>query len=143
MPEAHGVDTFHAALDRVHHGLFEMGSGRPESYMSCWHPLPQVTLFGAWGPIERGYNRLASTFAWVGSRFSGGALLAEDVEMFSSGDLAYTIGFERGLVSIDGAPSKIMKIRVTHLYRRIDGRWALVHRHADFPPTDPRSASSG
>jgi ketosteroid isomerase-like protein len=111
--------------------------------MSCWHPLPQVTLFGAWGPIERGYDRLASTFAWVGSRFSGGALLAEDVEMFSSGDLAYTIGFERGLVSIDGAPGKIMKIRVTHLYRRIDRRWALVHRHADFPPSDPRSASSG
>jgi hypothetical protein len=26
-----------------------------------------------------------------------------------------------------------MTIRVTHIYRRIDGEWYLVHRHADFP----------
>ena len=28
--------------------------------------------------------------------------------------------------------------RVTHVLRRIDGRWWLVHRHADFPPADQR-----
>jgi hypothetical protein len=27
---------------------------------------------------------------------------------------------------------------VTHVLRRIDGRWWLVHRHADFPPVDQR-----
>lgn len=139
MSDVPGAETFEAALDRVHRGLADMGGGRPDSYMSCWHPLPQVTLFGAWGPIERGYARLAQTFAWVGGRFSGGALVAEDVEIHTSGDLAYTVGFERGLVAIDGGPAKLMKIRVTHIYQRIDGRWALVHRHADFPPADPRS----
>jgi hypothetical protein len=27
---------------------------------------------------------------------------------------------------------------VTHVLRRIDGKWRLVHRHADFPPPNQR-----
>jgi hypothetical protein len=40
-----------------------------------------------------------------------------------------------------------MTIRVTHIYRRIDGEWFLVHRHADFPSSisapEIRAAGSG
>jgi ketosteroid isomerase-like protein len=33
-----------------------------------------------------------------------------------------------------------MTLRVTPVLRRIDGRWRLVHRHADYPAVDPRGA---
>ena len=33
-----------------------------------------------------------------------------------------------------------MTIRVTHVLRRIDGEWMVVHRHADFPPADQRES---
>ena len=56
----------------------------------------------------------------------------------SSDDLAYTVGFERGPVSVDGGPTREMAMRVTQIYRRIDGGWKLVHRHADFAPPDRR-----
>jgi ketosteroid isomerase-like protein len=59
---------------------------------------------------------------------------------FASGDLAYTVGFERGEVAIDDGSKKPMIIRVTHVYRRFDDEWRLVHRHADFPPDDQREA---
>jgi ketosteroid isomerase-like protein len=80
---------------------------------------------------------------WVGSRFTGAD--AVDLEHFviaSSGDMAYTVGFERMHVSVDGGPRRDMTLRVTHIYRRIDGDWKLVHRHADFPPSDPRNTSA-
>jgi ketosteroid isomerase-like protein len=99
-----------------------------------------VTLFGAWGPIERGPARLTETFRWVGTRFKSGTLVPEDVVSFESGDLAYTVGFERGDVVVDGGAPMPMTIRVTHVYRRIDGEWRLMHRHADFPPIDQRKA---
>ena len=66
-------------------------------------------------------------------------LVPEDVVSFESGDLAYTVGFERGEVSVDANAPTTMTIRVTHIYRRIDGEWYLVHRHADFPPSDQRA----
>jgi ketosteroid isomerase-like protein len=64
----------------------------------------------------------------------------EDVVVASSGDLAYTVGFERGPASVDEGPVTEMVIRVTHVYRRVDGEWRLVHRHGDFPPPDQRTA---
>ena len=50
-----------------------------------------------------------------------------------SGDLAYTIGYEHITVSMDGGPVAPLTLRVTHLYRREDGEWKIVHRHADRP----------
>jgi ketosteroid isomerase-like protein len=60
---------------------------------------------------------------------------------FTSGDRAYTVGFERGEVVVDDGPRRPMTIRVAHIYRRIDGAWRLVHRHADFPPADQRQGA--
>jgi ketosteroid isomerase-like protein len=129
-----GTSSFADARARVGIALAAMGSGDPEPYIDCWLRSDDVTLFGAWGPIEKGRTRLSETFRWVGSRFKAGALIPEDVVSFESGDLAYTVGFERGEVVVDGGRPTPMTIRVTHVYRRIDGEWALVHRHADFPP---------
>jgi ketosteroid isomerase-like protein len=125
-------------LEQVRHALAAMASGDPEPYSALWPDRPDVTLFGAWGPIEQGYQNLTDTFRWVGGRFTGGALVPEDTVIYQSGDLAYTVGFERGDVSVDGGPLRPMTLRVTHVYRRIDGEWRLVHRHADFPPADQR-----
>jgi ketosteroid isomerase-like protein len=77
-------------------------------------------------------------------RFTGAdAVDVEHTVIASSGDLAYTAGFERSHVSVDGGPLRDMVIRVTHIYRRIDGDWKLVHRHADFPPPDQRNTAAG
>lgn len=129
------------APERVRDALAAMSSGDPEPYIQLWPDLPDVTLFGAWGPIELGYQNLTDTFRWVGGRFSGGALVPEDTVVHESGDLAYTVGFERGDVSVDGGEPRPMTIRVTHIYRRLDGAWRLVHRHADFPPADQRTGA--
>jgi ketosteroid isomerase-like protein len=126
------------ALERVRMALAAMGSGNPEPYINCWAESEDVTLFGAWGPIDRGFRRLAKPFRWVGSRFRGGQLVPEHTVVFSSGDLAYTVGFERGDVTVDDGPARTMTIRVTHTYRRYGDAWRLVHRHADFPPPDQR-----
>jgi ketosteroid isomerase-like protein len=76
---------------------------------------------------------------WVGSRFTGADTVhVEHAVVASSGDLAYTVGFERSRVSVEGGPPRDMVIRVTHIYRRIGGEWKLMHRHADFAPPDQR-----
>jgi ketosteroid isomerase-like protein len=53
-----------------------------------------------------------------------------------SGDLAYIVGYEHSVVSRDGGPVQPYTLRTTHVYRREEGDWRIVHRHGDFPPTD-------
>jgi ketosteroid isomerase-like protein len=145
---------FLEALERVRAALAAMGSGDPEPYIRCWaeprvrgrnapKASEDVTLFGAWGPIEKGCRKLTETFRWVASRFKGGQLVPENTVAFASGDLAYTVGSERGEVVVDGGAPQTMVIRVTHVYRRFGGEWRLVHRHADFPPADQRRGFGG
>jgi ketosteroid isomerase-like protein len=123
---------------RLRAALAAMGSGDPDPYIDLWADHDDVTLFGAWGPIEKGHEQLVKTFRWVGSRFKTGALVPEDTVFFTSGNLAYTVGFERGEVAVDDGTRQPMTIRVTHIFRRFGEEWRLVHRHADFPPSDQR-----
>jgi ketosteroid isomerase-like protein len=121
-----------------------MQNGDPIPRINSWASSDEITLFGAWGPIEKGHKAVTDTMRWVGSRFSGvDAVSVEHTVIASSGDLAYTVGFERSQVSVEGGPPHEQVIRVTHIYRRIDGEWKLVHRHADFPPPDQRIAPAG
>ena len=114
-------------------------SGDPKPYMALWADDPDVTLFGAWGPIEHGPQPVLGTFEWVGGRFGpGGGLTSEYTVIEMSGSLAYTVGFERGQVQVDGRALAPMTIRVTHVHRYSGGHWRLLHSHAEFPPSDQR-----
>ncbi len=126
------------ALDRITDALTAMGAGDPVPYAALWANDPDVTLLGAWGPIERGHEAVTTTFRWVASRFSEGSLEPRYDVVRVSGDLAYTVGFEHGEVRVDKGAPFAMTIRVTHVLSYLDGDWRLVHRHADFPPADQR-----
>ena len=39
--------------------------------------------------------------------------------------------FERATMSVEGGPAGPNVIRVTHVYRREEGQWKIVHRHGD------------
>jgi len=84
--------TFVEAREGVRAALAAMGSGDPRPYIDCWVQSEDATLFGAWGPIERGYPQLAETFHWVGGRFTTGALIPEDVVASSAARWAWMAG---------------------------------------------------
>ncbi len=141
-------DALTKALDQQAAAIASMLNGDPGPMIDSWAASDDITLFGATlfgarGPIEKGYKPVTDTMRWVGSRFTGaGTVDVEHAVIASSGDLAYTVGFERSHRSVDGGPPNDSVIRVTHIYRRIDGNWKLMHRHADFPPPDQRNTSA-
>ena len=100
--------------------------------MELWSRRDPVTLFGAIGMSESGWNKLGEIFPWVAARFSNVSDFRFDVEVVHvGGDMAYTLGFERFSGSIAGRPVEPVTVRVTHIYRREDGEWKVAHRHAD------------
>jgi ketosteroid isomerase-like protein len=105
------------------------GDAGPRS--GTWSQRDPVTLFGAAVPVRRGWDEVSSTFRWLANRFSD--LCDYEFELVAagvSGDLAYTVGFEHKTVVADGEPATYT-LRVTHVYRREDGEWRIVHRHGD------------
>ena len=113
--------------------------GDPEPRMDLWSRRDPVTLFSAGGQCKSGWTEVSQFFRWLARRFSDGSGFSFDLEVVDiSGDLAYTVGFERYNVSIADGPVEPRLIRVTHVYRREDGEWKIVHRHGDSLPIDFR-----
>ena len=129
-------ESFADALVRVEHAVRAVAVGDPAPFADLWSRSDDSTLFGAFGPAKRGWQQLEPVFPWVARRYSGGEVTFEYVALWEGIDAAYTVGYERSVVSIDGAPPAPSTIRVTHVYRREGGRWVLVHRHGDFAPLD-------
>jgi ketosteroid isomerase-like protein len=100
--------------------------------------------------VASGQAPLSASYACSRERFSTCTTFRfELVAAGVSGDLAYTVGYEHTAVSIDGVPAEPYMLRVTHVYRRENGEWKIVHRHADPvsgpPPLDqspPAKASA-
>jgi ketosteroid isomerase-like protein len=108
-------------------------SGDVEPRLALWSRADPVTLFGA-RDAGTGWNELDPIFHTVASWFSDSA--EYDFEVVAAGasrDLAYTVGYEHNRVKVDGVP-RSYTLRVTHVYRREEGQWRIVHRHGDFPP---------
>jgi ketosteroid isomerase-like protein len=62
--------------------------------------------------------------------------MTTDVEVVHVGsELASTVGHEHGPVAIDDNRQPV-KIRATHIHRRAQDEWKLIHRHGDLAPVD-------
>ena len=67
---------------------------------------------------------------------SNGTTQLEVIQRAYDGDLGFWTGIQIAHVQIGDASHAVqMRIRVTEVFRKIDGEWRLIHRHADIPPT--------
>jgi ketosteroid isomerase-like protein len=99
-----------------------------------WSHKSPVTVLGAAKTVS-GWAEVESLFDWLAANFSNGTSYELDVTAAGvSGDLGYVVGAEHSNASVgDEAPAAIA-LRVTLIFRRENGEWKEVHRHADPIP---------
>jgi ketosteroid isomerase-like protein len=99
--------------------------------LAMWSRRDPVTLLGA-GASGSGWNKIEPVFHWVADSFA--ECRVYDLELVAvdvSGDLAYTVAYERyEAVKSDGSVVHTT-LRATHIFRREEGEWKVVHRHGD------------
>ena len=105
-------------------------NGDVEPWLAIWSKHDPVTVFGAW-VSKAGWADLNPLFHALAKRFSD--CESGDVDLVAagaSGELAYTVAYERTSASVNGV-AKTYTLRVTQIYRREGGEWKLAHRHGD------------
>jgi ketosteroid isomerase-like protein len=119
-------------------------SGDAGPRIALWSRKDPVTLFGAL-QIKTGWREIAPVFEWLASRFSNCESFEYEVLAAGvSGDLAYIAGIEHTTAAVGDAPAQAYELRVTTVFRREDGEWRVVHRHADpVPGGEPTHAQLG
>ena len=107
------------------------GDVRPR--LEMWSHRDPVSLFAAVGPSKTGWDELEPTFRAVAARLSGGRDVTYEIMAFDvSADMAWTAGFARFTLSMDGGPLTRYTLRITHVYRRESEEWKVVHEHSNW-----------
>jgi ketosteroid isomerase-like protein len=140
-------DDFRRMLARQAEAEEAIIYGDPELRMKLWSRRDPVSLLGAWGPNKTGWAELSRIFRWVASRLSHETYsdFRWDIDVADAcGEMGYTVGFERFNHHTEDGRIVPIAVRVTHVYRREDGEWKIVHRHGDLAPVDesPRAERS-
>jgi ketosteroid isomerase-like protein len=136
------LEDFRAAfLARQTEAEDAMVQGNVEPRLALWSRHDPVSLLGGWGPNKTGWAELERIFRWVAERlgrtkYSDFRYDVEVADVSPDGKMAYTVGFERFNEVLEDGSKKPWTVRVTHVYRREDGEWKIVHRHGDLAPVD-------
>jgi ketosteroid isomerase-like protein len=109
--------------------------GNSEPFMALWSREDDVVLLGAFGSHVRGWPRVRAHLLGTSKSLHWATWKAEGIVSHSVGDFGYSAWLERTTGQIGGAPAE-RTLRVTQVYRREEGRWRVVLRHANVMTVD-------
>jgi ketosteroid isomerase-like protein len=130
-------------LEEYHRAGHEITNGNPDAYKGLYSRRDDVSLANPFGPPVRGWSEVSATLDRAAANYRDGEIVGfENVSTVITPDLAYTVEIETYRARVGGAEQLTpVSIRVTTTFRREDGVWKVVHRHAD-PITAQRPPES-
>lgn len=115
-------------------------NGDAGPYHQLFAHSPDLSVLGPFGgPPGVGWDVMKNITGGIARQFASGTSRVEPLLSYESGDLFVSVHIEHQDVVFAGQEKQQRwSLRVTQVYRREDGAWRVVHRHAD-PMTTRRS----
>lgn len=136
-------NEFAATIDRFHDAQVALINGNAGPVQEMQSRGDDVTLANPFGGIARGASDVARALAAAAVNTRDGELVAvEVISTVVTPDLAYVVGIERAKARVGGREQVgDLALRATTIFRREEGAWRILHRHADtlVGPQDPAS----
>jgi ketosteroid isomerase-like protein len=130
--------SWNTAIARSRTAQEDFVSGDAAGIKQLYARRADVTVFGGFGGCERGWAEVGPRLEWAASQFAGGTYSQKDLSMTVGSDVACLVSLERwSYFNARDRWDTVLELRVTQVFRREDGKWRLVHRHAD-PLTEKR-----
>lgn len=107
--------------------------GNPDPVKELFSHRDDAMLANPFGPAIVGWRAVSEALDHASSRFRDGEVISFDrIVSYVSTDLAMIHETERWRAKVAGRDQlSTFDLRVSSTYRREDGTWKLVHRHAD------------
>jgi ketosteroid isomerase-like protein len=115
---------------RCHEAVARQSNGDSEPLLALWSRADDASLMAATNGFHVGFTEISALLRAVAAGLTFDTYEPENLTTTVADGLAYTVELERLTRRADG-PSSQITLRVTQVYRREDGRWRLVHRHAE------------
>ena len=137
------VDDLDQVVEQYHLALGEFMKGNHEPAKELFSERDDVTLGNPFGPFVRGLTQVGETMGRAASHYRDGDASGFDtVSKYVTPDLAYIVEVERLKSKVGGREDVAsVTLRGTTIFRREDGHWRIIHRHAD-PITTHQPAES-
>lgn len=112
------------------------GDGEPLVKISA--TKSPATFFSPGGDLTEGAKKIAARYKKDAEVFeSADENKFKTLQMSADENIAFWVGLQTSVVTMKGKKKPIpMTLRVTEIFRRDDGDWKLIHRHADFLKKD-------
>lgn len=126
-------DDVNSAVAALHAAIADVANGDVRAIKALYSHTADATSFYGWGGYEKGWDAVATRWSWAGQQFKGGTVSYRNVSLVVGQDIFYTTDIETFAMSaMNGVDGPVgWSNRVTHIFRREQGAWRLVHRHGN------------
>lgn len=127
-------DSFDAFFHIRQNAASSYGNGDGKPLDAIVAHTGDATFHSPGGDTVSGAAEVAARYAKDAASFEpGGQSRFQVLQKYSDGNMAFWTGFQIAQVRLKGKPEPMeMRIRITEVFRRQDGHWKMVHRHADM-----------
>ena len=123
---------FNQVIEQYHKALQEFMKGNPNPQETLFSHREDVSLANPFGGIMFGWESVKKTLEHAASFYKEGTHNYENVIKYVTPELAYLVEVEKSKAKFGGrVEMSTVTLRVTSVFRREDGVWRLIHRHAD------------
>jgi len=130
-------------IEQDHLALDAFVKGDPEPLKNLYSRRDDVVIANPFGPPAKGLEKAAETMDRAATNFRDGEATGfQRISEYATADLGYVIEIERFRSKIGGGDKLVpFALRVTTIFRREEGAWRIILRHAD-PITSARPAAA-
>ena len=125
------ADDVRAASDQFYDALEALLNGDTGPMAEIWSHEDDVTTTAELGGREEGWDAISGSMEEVAAAATDGTATRTDQLIRVTGDLAYELCTESLSATLAGEPIS-WEHRTTHIYRKENGEWKIVHEHSDL-----------
>ena len=119
---------FYVAFNSALHGDLDPMS-------TVWSHRADISNLSAAGGWASGWDEVRAGFRNMARLYPDGQIAPQDIKVVADGEMGFSVCKETGQLRSAEGPMVRFSERATNVFRLEDGKWKLVHHHADSNST--------